>query len=458
MASNEPSSQSVAPLPIDALYPEVAEQLQLWCQQYPLQTLVIGYSGGLDSSVMLHLAWRFVQANAHLRLIPVHIHHGLQASADDWAVHCQAVAAGLGLICQVEHVRLIAKPRTSLEAQARDARYHALAAYMGAGCALLTGHHIDDQAETLLLALKRGSGVKGLSAMGATKPYADGQLLRPLLNCTRQQLQRYAEQHGLSWIEDGSNQDLAFDRNFLRHQVLPILNQRWPGMTQAVARSASHCAESQALLEQLAEIDLDGWDVAANQLPLSLFNVLSESRRNNLLRYWLSQHRVSMPGAAILQQIWQSVAQSRADALACVRWQGWQIRRYAAALHLLSDETEQLQQQTVQINTLSQQAVLADGRTVQFEQLISGERLKLPQGLAVSLRFDVTGLRFHPHNRNHSRPLKKLWQEWQVPPWQRKQVPLLFFGEQLVAVIGYGLAREWLAEGQQPGLLPRVVS
>lgn len=444
--------------PVSALFEQITDTLAAWCQQYSLKTLVIGYSGGLDSCVMLHMAWRFSQQYSHIHVVPVHIHHGLQASADNWAEHCIEVAASWALPCHVERVSVIPQPRTSLESLARDARYHALRHYMGPNTALLTGHHLDDQAETFLLAMKRGSGVKGLSAMGPSKPFADGQLLRPLLSYSRQQLHAYAVEHGLVWIEDTSNNDLAFDRNFLRHHIVPALNSRWQGASHSIARSAQHCAESQVLLNELADIDLGDTCVTSDSLPITLLEPLSEPRRNNLLRYWLSAHHAPMPSAAILQQVWQSVALSREDAQAQVVWQGWQIRRYQHALYLLP-KTEPLQAwEPIAVNDLAQPVCFSCGRILEFQQLSDGVRLRQPDAaLAVSVQFNVAGLRFRPHNRSHSRPLKKWWQEWQVPPWQRASVPLLFFGDELVAVVGYGIAADWVAVEHQSGVMPRLI-
>ena len=445
-------------MPASALFEDVADALAAWCQQYSLKTLVVGYSGGLDSCVMLHMAWRFSQQYSHIHVVPVHVHHGLQVSADSWAEHCVNVAASWALPCHVERVSVSPQPRTSLESLARDARYHALQCYMQPNTALLTGHHLDDQAETFLLALKRGSGVKGLSAMGPSKPFADGQLLRPLLPYSRQQLHAYAVEHGLEWIEDGSNDDVAFDRNFLRHHILPTLHSRWQGITQSIARSAQHCAESQVLLNELANIDLGDTCVASDSLPIALLEPLSVARRNNLLRYWLSAHHAPMPSAAILQQIWLNVALSRDDAQAQVAWQGWQIRRYQHALYLLAKTTSLHAWEPIVVDDLAQPVHLACGHTVEFCSVYDGVRLRQPDAeLPVSIQFNVAGLRFRPHNRANSRPLKKWWQAWQVPPWQRPRVPLLFIGDELVAVVGYGISAGWLANDNQLGLIPKLI-
>jgi len=437
------------------MYDAVADRLAAWCHQHSLKRLVIGYSGGLDSSVMLHLAWRFTQQYPELSLLAVYVDHGLQSASQHWAMHCAEQAQQFGIPYQVQQLQLALKPRTSLEALARDARYHALAEHVTLGTALLTGHHLDDQAETLLLALKRGSGVKGLAAMGEEKAFAKGVLLRPLLNHSRSELENYAQRQQLSWVEDSSNQQQVFDRNFLRHRILPELETRWPGAKQAIARSASHCAESQLLLDELALSDFGEQSAESEQLPINLLTELSVPRRNNLLRFWLAQNAAPMPSAAILGQIWSNVATSKADATALVEWQGWQLRRYQGLLYLLPKTTE-LSTEPVSVGADLRKIALADGRQLYLQPCNHGIRLRLPARELLQVRFGVSGLRLHPHNRPHSRQLKKLWQEWRVPPWLRAQVPLLFYGEQLVAVVGYGLERSYLAEGYEPGLVPRL--
>ena len=218
------------------------------------RTWHIAFSGGLDSTVLLHLLADLAKHHSLPALSAIHIHHGLQAAADAWPQHCQSVCDTLGVPLLIERVSV--QPGASLERAARDARYAVFSALTQADDVLLTGQHRDDQAETLLFRLLRGAGVRGLGAMPQQRPVGQGTLIRPLLDVARTELERYAKAHQLRWIEDPSNQDRQFSRNYLRHQVMPRLTGRWPQAQASMARSATHLREAQGLLDELAQMDL----------------------------------------------------------------------------------------------------------------------------------------------------------------------------------------------------------
>ena len=213
--------------------------------------LYLGFSGGVDSHVLLHLCASIASLNA--KLVAIYVHHGLQVEADFWAEHCQRTCEALGVACQI--VRVNAQPiqGQSPEEAARNARYDALKAFVQSNDVLLIAQHREDQLETVLLQLFRGSGLKGLSAMPACIPFGSGTLLRPLLDVSKQAINSYAIAHELSWIEDPSNLSSDYDRNFLRNEVLPLLKQRWPAVDKTVSRSAKHCAEAQSLISVQAK-------------------------------------------------------------------------------------------------------------------------------------------------------------------------------------------------------------
>jgi len=252
----------------------------------------IAFSGGLDSTVLLHLLAHHARNHPTPPLRAVHIHHGLQSAADAWPAHCQAICDPLGIELQVIPVRV--GPGASREQAARDARYAAFKQLLGPGDVLFTAQHRDDQAETVLLRLLRGAGLRGLSAMPGQRSLGQGYLARPLLDTSRQRLHDYACAHRLQWIEDPSNADLGFDRNYLRREVMPRLQQRWPQASQNLARGAQHLGEALGLLDELAMGDLAAAEQGAalrwagiDSLDLDVLKALSAARQRNALQYWL---------------------------------------------------------------------------------------------------------------------------------------------------------------------------
>jgi len=388
----------------------------------------IAFSGGLDSTVLLHLLAEHARNGATPPLRALHIHHGLQSAADAWPAHCQAVCDQLGVELQVLQVQVA--PGASLEQAARDARYAAFAQVLGPGDIVFTAQHREDQAETLLLRLLRGAGLRGLAAMPGQRSLGQGSLVRPLLATSRQQLHDYAQAQGLVWIEDPTNADTRFDRNYLRAQVFPPLQQRWPQASQNFARCAEHLGEALGLLDELARGDLaqaeqgaaPAW-AAVPSLDLAALDRLSPARQRNALQYWLSQ-RTRLPDTR--------------------HWAGWVDLRDAAA---------------------DAQPVwrLADGRLLRSHGRIwwlSGDWLQPPAGECIwadpgvslalpgngSVRLDVaaplSGLRIAYRQGGEMlvipgrgrRDLKRLLNELQVPHFVRPRLPLLYRGEHLLAV------------------------
>ncbi len=287
------------------------------------QRYVLAFSGGLDSHVLLHLLAKQTASALKSKVLAVHVDHGLQNSSQAWAQHCVSTADALGIPCEVMQVQAAPAPGQSPEAAARQARYAALADWITPDSCLLTAHHQDDQAETLLLQLMRGAGPKGLASMPQQCSFAAGTHCRPLLTVSREQLHNYAMEHNLNWIEDSSNQDQTIDRNFIRQQVLPVLYKRWPQASTTVARSARNCAEHERLAQALAAIDLDGLlDPADNTLSISKLLSLSIERQANVLRYWISQHALPLPNRKRLRELLRQLATSANDRHPQLTWPG----------------------------------------------------------------------------------------------------------------------------------------
>ncbi|WP_231756855.1 tRNA lysidine(34) synthetase TilS [Microbulbifer elongatus] len=397
-------------------------------KRYPASgQLWLGYSGGLDSSVLLHLL-----ARAQVPVTAVYIHHGLSTDAGAWQDHCQVVAAQLGVPFVAHHVQ-VDLGDGGLEQGARNARYRAFDQLMGAGDQLLLAHHSDDQAETFLLRLLRGAGVRGLGAMPEYRVVGDRSteksLLRPLLKATRSELESYARVHELTWIEDESNTDLAIDRNYLRNRVLPFINERWPVQARVV-QASENLREAADLLQDLANEDLQrcGYqrESFGHSVDLVSFSSLTEARRKNLLRGWLALLGSRMPEAVHLVQALQQ-AGAVGDGAPEVALGEQVLRRYRDRLFL----TPQLQP----FHGIDGGEIQWDGSG---ELHLPGNWALLPsQGWPVAdyrVRFRIGGERAKPRERRHSQTLKKLLQEYSLPPWLRDRVPLVYRNGALVAV------------------------
>lgn len=405
--------------------------------------ILAAFSGGLDSTVLLHqlVLWRERHPDVTLRAI--HIHHGLSPHADSWVRHCETVCERWQVPLVVERVTL-ADNGLGIEAHAREARYRAFAQTLLHGEVLATAQHLDDQCETFLLALKRGSGPAGLSAMGECSPFAGTLLLRPLLRETRKTLEQWAVRHGLCWIEDESNQDDAYDRNFLRLRALPLLQQRWPHFPAAVARSATLCAEQERLLDELLASDLTDCITAEGTLRLSPLMSMSDVRRAAILRRWLAMRNAPMPSRDALERIWQEVALARDDASPCLRFGDHEIRRYQSQLWWIKSVAGQHETTVARpaANTAGAACRLRDGTARS-----PGELRRPREEESVSIRFKAPWL-LHIVGRHGGRKLKKIWQE-QDPPRRRDTTPLLFYGETLIAAAGVFVTREGAAEDKE---------
>nr|WP_310616611.1 tRNA lysidine(34) synthetase TilS [Pantoea cypripedii] len=407
---------------------------------------VLAFSGGLDSTVLLHqlVCWQQQHPQVHLRAL--HVHHGLSPNADSWAAHCLQICQQWGIPLAVLPV-LVDGREQGIEAAARDARYQALFQQLQPGECLLTAQHLDDQCETLLLALKRGSGPAGLAGMPAQRSRGEKRHLRPLLGISRQQLEDWAAKHRLSWIEDESNADCRYDRNFLRQQVIPELQARWPHFSAAAARSAALCGEQEQLLDELLAEQLAQLTDAHGRLAFTSLLGMSEARRHALLRRWIAGQGGVMPSRDALLRITREVMQSREDAQPCLNFGAFELRRYRQHLYWLPPQTS-LSQHLLTWDDRSQPLQLPD----QLGELVARpevSQLRFPAAdEQVSVRFQAQGY-FHLQGRTGGREMKKLWQEAGIPPWQRERIPLIYYNQTLICAPGLFITREGAASNEQ---------
>lgn len=419
------------------------------------KTWRIAFSGGLDSTVLLHLLVHLAKTEHLPQLKAIHVHHGLQAAADAWPEHCQAVCDALGVPLQV--VRVQVQPGASLERAARDARHGAFIEVTQANELLLTAQHRDDQAETLLFRLLRGAGVRGLSGMPRQRALGTGHLLRPLLDVSRAELEAYATEHQLSWIEDPSNQDRQFSRNYLRHQVFPVLTERWPQAAATMARSAAHLSEAQALLDELALIDLGSASTVSDfdwlglpSLALAPLAKLSTARQRNALSHWLTG-LTRMPDSDHWSG-WGDLRDANGEARPIWRLADGELHRAGGRIWWLSGCWLRPPPLADQWSDPSVPLALAENGAVTF----TGQP---PEG-PLYIRYREGGEVMSLPERGH-RDLKRLLNERGVPGFARGRLPLLYRDQQLLAVASVqglngsvqdGWNLHWQPPGEDQGL------
>lgn len=412
---------------------------------YPFHRLLVGFSGGLDSTVLLHrlMLWREQEPDVELRAI--HIHHGLSPHADDWVEHCEALCESWRIPLVVQRVTLL-NDGSGTEAQARRARYGAFKNALLPGEALVTAQHLNDQCETFLLALKRGSGPAGLSAMPERAAFAGTQQLRPLLGEPRSSLLEWALRHGLRWIEDESNADDAYDRNFLRLRVVPQLMQRWPHFADATARSAALCAEQEQLLDELLADELKSLISDEGSLPIAPLLTVSAVRRAALLRRWLGRQGALMPSRAMVNRLWEEVALAREDASPILNLGEGEVRRFRGSLWWVQTPPSLTDEILAWPDPASTLTLPQAWGTLSFTP---GGNIRPPRpDEPVTVRFRASGT-LHIVGRNGGRKIKKIWQELGVPPWLRDTTPLVYYAGTPIAAAGQFVTREGAAEAGQ---------
>jgi tRNA(Ile)-lysidine synthase len=414
--------------------------------------LILAYSGGIDSQVMLHaLSHLSQQQLISNQIIVCHINHGLSKNAATWQSFAQQQCEQLPVEFVVKSVDVKAKAQQSLEALARDARYLALKSINEKKSIILTGHHSDDQSETLLLALKRGAGLKGLAAMSEQSTLGNHLLIRPFLTVPRAVIESYAKLHQLSWVEDESNLDERFDRNFIRQQLIPLLQSRWPSVNTTINRSAGHCAAGQELLDELGYDDLINCQLSDTSLDIETLKKLSTARFNNVIRFFMAKKKCLMPSVEQLNQVKLQLT-AKQDKSPEIHAGNHIFRRYKQALYL-TRSYQNITDWQVSIN-LSQSIfdiLLPDNigilncQHVKVTSDVIG--ITLPnKNQRVTLRFTHDNPLCLPDFRHKSRQLKKVLQELNIPTWQRKRIAFLYYDDELVAAVNHFICRPFIAK------------
>ncbi len=413
------------------------------------KVLWVAYSGGCDSHALLH-SLVALRSEIKPEIKAVHINHGLSPLASEWEEHCRLTCEQLAVPYVAFSVNARIKSKSPEEA-ARHARYAEWKKMLSKNEVLLLAHHRDDQAETVLIQLLRGSGVKGLAAMPVKQNFSHGLLCRPMLGFLREEIVSYAVEHGLNWIDDPSNFDTDFDRNFLRHEVIPLLETRWSSLKKTLSRTATHQADADQLLTELAFQD---WHHIHenNQIKISALLKLSVKRQRNVLRYWLADVcEVALPDTVHLQRIINEVLTAAEDASPEVIWRGGEVRRYQGLLYTQKKLVEHENATELDWSDLESDLELK-GLKLSAKLLIGvGLRQSKLKNAVITLRFRQGGENCRPKGRGQTHQLKKLFQEWQVPPWLRASIPLIYVDGELAQVVGHCCCEPYAAEEGEAG-------
>jgi tRNA(Ile)-lysidine synthase len=394
--------------------------------------LIVGFSGGLDSTVLVHVLASY--PSLRNKLTAVHINHGISSNSLSWQNYCEqfCLKAGINFVSQPIHFDRSA----NIEDGARIARYKVFSSLLTEQDCLILGHHRDDQAETVLLQLFRGAGIDGLAAMMEVGTLGKGTIARPLLSYSRQQLELYAASHELQWIEDESNQDSKYSRNYVRHEIMPLLAAKWPGVVANIARTATHCQQAKVNLEELAVQDSPALLAPDTRLFIEPLKALSFERITNVLRSWLKKNQIQLPSTLTFQRLIHEGILASQDAVPMVAWGDIQVRRYQGYLYL--DRKDVIKwPSSLEWANFPCPLVLNEYNLHLFAKK-ANQGLMIPQHAKILIKFRQGGEQFYWHGQN--KELKKLFQEWGIPPWQRKKIPLIYLNDQLAAVVGYAVS------------------
>ncbi|MGO2478198.1 MAG: tRNA lysidine(34) synthetase TilS [Pseudoalteromonas sp.] len=415
---------------VTALYPQFSIQIDSLMNQGHAN-FTVALSGGVDSVVLLHLMTQYKAVHGNIGLDAIYVNHGLSEYADDWQQFCKQLCSSLTVPFQAVKVTIENKPRNSLEALARDVRYQALDEKSPKDSVILLGQHLNDQLETFMLRLKRGSGLQGLAAMRQNRKLNSGRICaRPLLSITRQEIESFAQVQGIYHITDDSNFDECFDRNFIRQQIIPLLAERFTGFEKSTARSIGLLQQQQDVLDEYTQIDLSRCQNNQEGLNCQLLNDFSAPRQANVLRAWLSQFMAHLPSQKQTEQILSQALTARVDAQLLIQLSSGQVRRHQGYLYFVTECVDiKNQELTCGVTALS------DGSKLVLKQ---GEGIRKPfTDEQVSVRFNCLQARIKPISKPGNNTLKHWFKDAKVAPWLRAHVPLIFYNDELVQVGDY---------------------
>ena len=413
------------------------------------QTFIVAYSGGVDSHVLLHACSMLIETRPSLNIGAVYIDHDLHEKSSQWRLHCEAVSKQLSIPFNSIKVDARDVNNDGPEQAARKARYGAFEKLVKQGVVLFTAQHQDDQSETLILQLLRGCGIDGLAAMPKIDTFSNGHLVRPFLELEKSSIMAYADYHKLTWVEDPSNIELDYNRNYLRHSVIPIIKERWPAFAKTTARTASHCAESSEVLDKYLVQYIDAQEPRI--LDISSLLLRDGSEQKVIYRYWLKCNNVTMPSSKILNEMVEGVVNAINDKSPVLRWNNLEVRRHQQCLYLLnvlpSISIGDVTCWTGNKCSLPHSA----GELEVLPTVGEGVSKDVWASSAITVRFRQGGEKLKIEGREGTKRVKKLLNEQSVPVWVRQRIPLIYINDELAAVAGYWIDASFIAKPNQQG-------
>lgn len=421
----------------------------------PYKNILLAFSGGVDSTVLLDILYRIKKENLlNINVRAVHINHGLNYQSSDWVIHCIKECKKRNI--QLTYINIKFNIYKNIEESTRKARYQAFKAVLNKNEILVTAQHADEQAETFLLALKRGSGPSGLSSMSTKSPFYNSILIRPLLKFTKDIITLYANSKKLKWIEDPSNQDLRFDRNFLRLNILPILKKRWPKFSHIVLRSAKLCANQEALLDELLSKFLKENIYKDGSLKIESLLKMNKIKSLAILRRWLQYHNNIMPSYNQINSIWLNVIKSKKDSIAFIKIKDKQIRKFRNRIYIIDDIKDQKNDNTILWPKNINYILLPQNNGIltkyPFLNIKKHEivRIRKPKkNEKIYIKFGINNELVYLPNKNYGKKIKKILREMNIPSWERKKIPLLFYNDKLISAIKHFITKEGIVKNKK---------
>ncbi|ANZ22783.1 tRNA(Ile)-lysidine synthase [Buchnera aphidicola (Diuraphis noxia)] len=395
------------------------------------KSFVIAYSGGLDSTVLLYKLIAIKKIISDIKIRAIHINHNLTLSSKKWVKHCTEHCKKNSVPLSIKNLH---QDKNNSEEKLRIKRYNIMYHNLSSEEILLTGHHMNDQCETFFLSLKRGSGPTGLSGMSFETIFGQKKIIRPFLNKTKKELQLWAKRKNLTWIEDFSNFETHYDRNYIRHKIIPIIEKKWPFFLKNCLRTIKICREETILLNQFLLEKIQNFINFDNSLNIKYFKNIQKKTCTAYIRRWLALQTIKMPSYNTIQSIYNEIVCSRADANPKIILCKHEIRRYKQSIYFLKIQ-KKINNTFLFWHNITTKLVLPNnlGNLIQDERGISLPQPKTNE--LINIRFQYEG-KILIIGRNKKRKIKKIWQENNIPPWLRNQIPLLFYNNTFISALG----------------------